>query len=809
MGIIFNKKNKGDTLMRYTKTKITLASLCILGYAQSAAAIPADASNWTELNSALANAAVTEVNLLDSITAGGNIPTQARLGATLVVNGGGHTIYGNGYSGFWTNMNELTLNNITVRDFGTAAIGGVIRGYGTAIVINIGSGSSFINNSTATGAGNGAGGVIYNAADTGINIGNNVLFSGNRAQGSYGSGGALYGANIVIGENATFENNQALGTISGSGGAISGSTNLTIGSGATFTGNHAVTTGGAITFGTGTMTINTDGGTTLFQGNTDNTGANDIALSAYTFSGTTYSTTLNITGNSGEVIFNSGLSSSEVEYDAMFNPTPLPLHTGIQLIKAGTNDLIFGENANNANFLGIFTQTAGTTTFYGQVLAGVNNIENSNLNLWQTTPTVDISNLNLTNANVNTINDQITTFSIANFSATGMNDFSIDIDGLNGTSDQFDIVSGTGNGTINIADFNVTNAPTATTINITPFTGDISGYTFTSSETEVITPIYVYHVTSEGDGIYQLWRSPDDSALNKDVFRGAVSTLSAYSNQVSTANLLLDRLYLENAHPMRCPKVGRFWVKGYGNFGKIKMTQGLSVDNDSYGLLAGLDGDIHRLGNGWKFFPTFYAGYNGARQSYHDVSINQQGGQGGAMGTIQKGDFSTTLLGFAGGYNNRMKVSGNNDETSVFFTGTAARSTYDLHPANNIIIQPALMAMYGRFNSQKWHSDYGNIDMRAGSLNGGTVSPGINWIYRQTDWQAYALTRYVQDLGGTVSGVAGPVDLPNLKINGNYWEYGLGASANYSETLTYYGQATLQSGKRQGTALQAGLAWAF
>ena len=112
--------------------------------------------------------------------------------------------------------------------------------------VSIADDTSFINNSTEASAGGAA--KIMN----GITIGNNVTFSGNKAEKDAWGGGALYvkladkttlspNGNVVIGDNAKFIGNEA-----GLGGAIALEYgNLSFGKDAQFEGNKA-TNGGAI-----------------------------------------------------------------------------------------------------------------------------------------------------------------------------------------------------------------------------------------------------------------------------------------------------------------------------------------------------------------------------------------------------------------------------------------------------------------------------------------------------------------------------------------------------------------------------------
>ncbi|MDR1167927.1 MAG: hypothetical protein LBK53_03420, partial [Heliobacteriaceae bacterium] len=161
--------------------------------------------------------------------------------------------------------------------------------------LSIGANSTFNNNSTSTDAG----GAIYqgvivwnNSAKTNntLTISDGTVFSNNR---SGGHGGVIYSRiysfaastdvnTLTIGDNVTFSGNKATGL----GGAIN------------FQLHHTNASGSA----KAELNITTNGGTTLFTNNTDSSGLNDIYLN-----GTAgIDMNINILGNSGKVVFESG-----------------------------------------------------------------------------------------------------------------------------------------------------------------------------------------------------------------------------------------------------------------------------------------------------------------------------------------------------------------------------------------------------------------------------------------------------------------------------------------------------------------------
>ena len=163
---------------------------------------------------------------------------------------------------------------------------------GAAIYLNkgsdleIGNNVKFINNNALC-VGNGcdqtprpAGAAISVVAKDGtsgkVTIGDNAVFSGNKAAW----GGAIKmnqtTSEMTFGKNALFENNVAEGNYSLQGGAIYNKGKMTFGEGATFRGNKVIETEGNDGTGTGGAVVNQSGAILTFNGSSFE---NNIAVS--------------------------------------------------------------------------------------------------------------------------------------------------------------------------------------------------------------------------------------------------------------------------------------------------------------------------------------------------------------------------------------------------------------------------------------------------------------------------------------------------------------------------------------------------
>jgi hypothetical protein len=241
------------------------------------------------------------------------------------------------------------------------------------------------------------------------------------------------------------------------------------------------------------------------------------------------------------------------------------------------------------------------------------------------------------------------------------------------------------------------------------------------------------------------------------------------------------------------------------------MTQGFRVGNNAYGSIIGADFPLVDLKNGWKLVPTAYIAYNGGHQHFNGVSMYQNGAQLGAMGTAYKGNLISSLLGYAGGYGNDMSVrnsmGGASDTTGNWFAGVASKTAYNVHLPHNLILQPSALVSYNIFGNQNYHSNFGNMSMNSGLLNGINLAPGMNLIWNKETFSLYATAQVVFNIMGNVSGQAGNVNLEDVRMKSTYLEYGIGAMKKFKDTFSGYLQLTLRNGYRTGIGFQGGLNW--
>lgn len=729
-------------------------------------------------------------------------------GGTSEILTGGNVILNAGDS--WTNTNitnsggALTISGITHDTTGAGTYnqssGTTYLYSGANLTLDLDNGNSLsggrlVNNATLN---------LTNATDKTVA----TSLSGNGVTNKNGAGTLL-----LTGQNLTytgdlFINAGAVDFNSASGltdSYISGTTHLAAGSSLNLAYDRSGFLDSPMTLVAGsTLNLDTNGHiiTSLSNNISGNGTVNKTGEGGYTVwagSNGTFDYNLNVTGGSMNVITNSGTAAN-------FN-APVSVNSSTLITSAANTNFNSGL-ALDHGYLGILNR--------GFNVAG-------NMSVGST---------------VNTMNGVVATNNIVgdlNIGASGTAEFLIDISPRAGASDKYaitgDITTTNNNGVINIRDFRITGRPTLVqSVNLQVFdpAGAIDplakGITFTATDKVITSSLGQYGLTSNGLGSYTLgWLD-----FNPQVFRGQVATQAAYANQLTTNGVLFDHIGLvsqqllsgdkpnvyANENPLFAPyqyskKDGSLWYKGYGNIERLQLSQNINTQNNMWGSLVGADFPLVQLKHGWSVLPTAYVGYTGGYQTYSGVNMYQNGGQVGAMGTFYKGNFINSLLTYVGGYGNNMNVEGTTDTTGNWFAGVASKSAYNIKLPKDVILQPTMLFSYNAFGAQNWNSNFGDVGLTSGMLNGLNLAPGVNLILNKKTWSLYATTQLMFNLMNGVGGTIEDITLPTVKMGTTYFQYGLGFTKQIKDRLSMYGQVMFSNGVRTGVGFQGGLQWKF
>ena len=428
------------------------------------------------------------------------------------------------------------------------------------------------------------------------------------------------------------------------------------------------------------------------------------------------------------------------------------------------------------------------------------------------------------NSLFNAVNNSIDIVNAGNMYVSGTNNFSVDLNFAEKSSDIFKIENLLGNGVLNVSDFRfIGDSPVEKNVKFTVF--DVENNTenveFSTTDNEVTTPIGIYKMASEGNGVY----SAVMEDINKQVYRGQVATLAMYNQQLLIDDMMTNHFILSNEKlidqmamanrsasnsslysPYQSTvKDGDIWFKPYASFETLSMNNGISVENNTYGSLIGVDVPAIHLDGGWDLIQTLYIGYNGGNQRYENTKLYQNGGQAGIMHTYTKKNFTGSIMGYAGGYANEMSLAGTTDQSGNWFAGTSAKVAYNINATKNFKIQPTGFVAYNHFGKQKWNTDYGYMTMKSGSLNGINLAPGVNFIYSKNTWSVYGTLQYMFNLNDRVKGKAGVNDLASTQMRHGYVTYGIGATKMIKDRGNAYVQVNMRNGGRTGIGFQFGV----
>lgn len=746
--------------------------------------------------------------------------------------------------------------------------------------LTVGSGSLTIGQGSSI-----AGDVTTEIADgTTLNINNGgevTLNSGDNWNGTVSlNGGKLDVSGLTA--NGTLHGN--------SGDLIAGTGNLNIGTGSYIENEVAIQTSGNINI-TGDGIVGIDDNDTLASSSVislkDNGTLNYGNTQNPSFKIEAESGNLNLLENSNMTIDGSSSIADAVALDIQKNATLTLASAEINLDKAdkwnGTIDnqggTINTDNVTQSSSTAALIQSDGTTNIdknsnitlgeKSEISGGDINITNNsvlntvNANITGGNMTIDENSAfvvkngtfeldkiiasgdgAMQNALIHTMNGERNMSSIGELNIANQANFNIDIHARSNqitSNDQFMVGSMTGDGVARIDQWSLNgdifgwDAPIDRNIVLDHIFVDKDGNPLEGNieitRDATLTPIGWYQLNQHGSGAGALY-SLDMIKFNPHVFRGQVTTIAQWQNQlaiddmlfthsmvlpsfkdedggVASSGLMANRYAATN--PLFAPyqysrKDGGLWYKMYGNFENLNMNlSGLGrVGNNSYGALIGADFGLKELKNGWKFMPTAYIGYNGAHQTYPGVGAYQNGGQAGFLGTWYKNNWIIGGLVYGGIYDNVMNVGGHADNTFNYFAGAATKFAYNWRFHRDWVLQPNFMAAYNFFGQQNWHSDYGQMGMMAGMLNGVNVAPGINLIWEKETFSIYGTLQYMYNVNGAVGGQAGNVGLPQLEMERGYIQYGIGFTKKFTDRFSGYLQAVLRNAGRTGCGFQMG-----
>ena len=311
---------------------------------------------------------------------------------------------------------------------------------------------------------------------------------------------------------------------------------------------------------------------------------------------------------------------------------------------------------------------------------------------------------------------------------------------------------------------------------------------------------------------------PMSDAMSAQVASPVSAQLGGYLQQLNSydqAFMNVDMFMLSNKKDREAQKEasainehGTAWVSPYGEFGTTPVHNGPNASTSLYGVFLGGNSQIKDLGNGWEGMWGAYAGYNGARQSYSEVTTYQNGGTFGLTGMAFKDDFFAAATVNVGAGAGRHHSFHQDDDFAMLSTGVAAKAGYNWELADGkFIVQPSLMASYSYIHTfDDWNRTGAKVD--ADGVHAIQVEPGIKFIGNlKNGWQPYAGVSLVYSIWDKTHFRMNGTALPNLSIN-PYVKYGLGLRKVWGDRVAGFAQAYFMSGGRNGIGIHGGFRFA-
>ncbi|MCL2888091.1 MAG: autotransporter outer membrane beta-barrel domain-containing protein [Elusimicrobia bacterium] len=701
------------------------------------------------------------------------------------------TIFGTGAT--------FTNNSAT----GSYAVGGAI--INEDVYLEIGEDSYFYNNT----AGWHGGAIAQHLANTVDHqpvtiIGGGATFDTNTATLYYG--GAIYNENGFLtvygtdsaGKATLFQNNKA-----SYGGALMTYTTTSalpassfIGAGAQFLNNTATTAGGAAFNWDGTLTLDTAAGlTTLFQGNTDSSGKNDI----YLYYGGNGTPTLNITGT-GTVDFYDGFRSN-----AAGGLIPL-------INKTSSGEMILESGSVNNNYIGTFTQSAGTTSVYAaNFFTGTDNINNSVLHFY-TPNAANVLNVNggtidLRNSPAGAWAGTYDTLTVNTWNATNAKLYiNTYLDG-NGTNTDKLVVNGgpsSGNATLYVTQTGTNDVLTPDgsdgilVVDVTNATAKTENFTLAGGQVD--TGALVYKLNHATDLNWYLKTDGTTTNTGNTIANMPALHLTLVKSAMSELRERMGDLWTDDAG---C-RPSNVWARVYGK--RLNVDEKISADMTLFGAQAGVDTRVF-TGDSSRAYAGIMAGY----MYTGDIRVKQNNGiDGSGTGTTpsagaygvwfnEEGYFADLTAQYFWAQTNMRNISAAGQvidydaDRDLWSAGLEGGKSI---PVSSFVLTPKAQVLFAR-GAPASHTTNMADNVYYGSTQSLTAALRLQAAYLKhganSTWQPFAeLGVYNEFLGTTDITFAG-VGMKS-DVGGAGFEAALGTNVRLSGSSSLFGDVSFEKG---------------
>ena len=407
------------------------------------------------------------------------------------------------------------------------------------------------------------------------------------------------------------------------------------------------------------------------------------------------------------------------------------------------------------------------------------------------------------------INNKTSSIKLSKLGVSNATKVSVDVDLKEKTTDTF-VFDNPDDITADAAIYlnpNLLNPQTALTDKeiIIPFTSQennsqsLTPFLYVESK-DLMTPIYKYLFAGQYDfdgNNFNFVLSRNNSSykdFNPSVLVAPVATQAgAYLTQLNSYETVFNNADLNKLSD----KQKGVWVKPYGTDEKVKFKNNLKADNTQYGSYFGYDSDISELDNDWKMMLSAYGGYIGAKQSFENQSVSQNGGHIGLAGYFYKDNFFTGVTVNFGATNSSADTMYGHENFVTLLSGIASKTSYDFNVYEKLVLQPNLLMSYSYIKTLDY-SNGADVDIESSPLSVLQVAPGIKFIADlPKSWQPYLGVQMVWNMFDETRFKANKETLPNFELD-SYISYGAGVQKSFGENFTGYVQVDIRNSGREG-----------
>ena len=327
-------------------------------------------------------------------------------------------------------------------------------------------------------------------------------------------------------------------------------------------------------------------------------------------------------------------------------------------------------------------------------------------------------------------------------------------------------------------------------------------------EGQITTPIYKYYLGAQysfDENYFNFFLSRFNSSSYKD-FNPSV-LVAPVATQVGAYLTLLnsyENIFVNISSQNKSDKQKGIWVRPYGTDEKVKLKNGLKVDNTQYGSYFGYDSDIKELDNDWNATLSAYGGYTGSKQKFEEQSAVQNGGQLGVAGVVYKNNFFSGLTVNFGVSNFSADTTSGHENFVTLLSGIASKTGYDLNVSKSFIFQPSLLMSYSYIKTLDY-KNVSDVDIESSPLSVLQIVPGLKFIVQlPNSWQPYMGLQMVWNMFDETRFKANKETLPNFELD-SYISYGVGVQKSFGENFTGYVQIDLRNSGREGVNGKLGI----